>query len=258
MRRTDDADSAGAARPWVTASAVGAHDTARRGEERLEWNDAQIAQLRALWAQGLTTPQIARQMGTSKNAIVGKARRLHLPSRPSPIKRDEPALAEHLGRVRAAIQAGNTTDPIAQAMGISTRAVDDAICSLRRRGKLPQPTATLPPLASLSMPAPQVAPVVTPPAAPSSVRPYTPGQRQTPVAPPPTVAAPPAPSVVAPPAPARYGRVIQCCWPIGEPARPGFRFCDDPSAPGKPYCPHHALLAYVKPVARRDGIDAAA
>lgn len=61
-----------------------------------------------------------------------------------------------------------------------------------------------------------------------------------------------------PPAPARYGRVIPCCWPIGEPGRPGFRFCDDLSVPGKPYCQHHAATAYVKPTGRRDGLDAAA
>jgi GcrA cell cycle regulator len=43
----------------------------------------------------------------------------------------------------------------------------------------------------------------------------------------------------------RY-RISQCCWPIGDPGTPTFRFCDAPSLPGKPYCPEHASTAYVK------------
>ena len=37
-----------------------------------------------------------------------------------------------------------------------------------------------------------------------------------------------------------------CCWPIGEPGTKTFRFCDDTSLPGKPYCDEHAKLAYVR------------
>jgi GcrA cell cycle regulator len=50
-------------------------------------NAHSIAQLRALWAEGHTTTEIGRRMGVSKNAIVGKAHRLDLPARPSPIRR---------------------------------------------------------------------------------------------------------------------------------------------------------------------------
>jgi len=37
-----------------------------------------------------------------------------------------------------------------------------------------------------------------------------------------------------------------CCWPIGEPGTKSFRFCDDASLPGKPYCDAHAKVAYVR------------
>jgi GcrA cell cycle regulator len=37
-----------------------------------------------------------------------------------------------------------------------------------------------------------------------------------------------------------------CCWPIGEPGTPGFRFCDDLNVEGKPYCPDHCGQAYRK------------
>jgi hypothetical protein len=37
-----------------------------------------------------------------------------------------------------------------------------------------------------------------------------------------------------------------CCWPEGDPARPGFRFCNDPvTAP--PYCARHRKQAYRAP-----------
>ena len=50
------------------------------------WTPPTIQQLRSLWAEGHSTAEIGRRMGVSKNAIVGKAHRLHLPARPSPIR----------------------------------------------------------------------------------------------------------------------------------------------------------------------------
>ncbi len=55
----------------------------------MEWNDESIARLRVLWAEGLSTAEIGRRMGISKNAVVGKAHRLLLTSRPSPIRREQ-------------------------------------------------------------------------------------------------------------------------------------------------------------------------
>ena len=54
----------------------------------MEWTDETIARLRELWAEGHSTAEIGRRMGVSKNAIVGKAHRLNLTARPSPICRD--------------------------------------------------------------------------------------------------------------------------------------------------------------------------
>jgi GcrA cell cycle regulator len=54
----------------------------------MEWSDETIARLKLLWAEGLSTAEIGRRMGISKNAVVGKAHRLLLASRPSPIRRE--------------------------------------------------------------------------------------------------------------------------------------------------------------------------
>jgi GcrA cell cycle regulator len=45
---------------------------------------------------------------------------------------------------------------------------------------------------------------------------------------------------------------MSCCWPLGEPGTPSFRFCDAEASPGKPYCGDHAAVAYVKVRDRRE------
>lgn len=55
------------------------------------WTPELITTLQRLWDEGASTAEIGRQLGISKNAVVGKAHRLELSARPSPIKRAEPA-----------------------------------------------------------------------------------------------------------------------------------------------------------------------
>jgi len=50
------------------------------------WTDITIAELRKLWDAGLPTAEIGRCLRISKNAVVGKAHRLNLTTRKSPIK----------------------------------------------------------------------------------------------------------------------------------------------------------------------------
>jgi len=45
--------------------------------------------LTAHWLAGLSTVAIGRAMGITKNAVVGRARRLGLPPRPSPIRHEK-------------------------------------------------------------------------------------------------------------------------------------------------------------------------
>src|SRR5215510_3854511 len=53
----------------------------------MEWSPERIAELTKLWNEGLATSEIGKRLGISKNAVVGKAHRLHLSARPSPIRR---------------------------------------------------------------------------------------------------------------------------------------------------------------------------
>lgn len=49
------------------------------------WTDERLEKLKELWTQGLSISQIGEALGVSRNAIAGKAHRMGLPKRPSPI-----------------------------------------------------------------------------------------------------------------------------------------------------------------------------
>ena len=40
----------------------------------------------------------------------------------------------------------------------------------------------------------------------------------------------------------RMSAAKSCCWPLGEPGQPGFRFCAAEAIVNKPYCPDHAAV----------------
>lgn len=196
----------------------------------MEWNDEVIARLRALWDEGHSTAEIGRRLGVSKNAIVGKAHRLALPPRPSPIRRatgETPRPASPTRRV-----VGSTLPPL-PAHEAAAQARKAAVAAL----PAPQPAVSQPPAPpSMAAPTPEPQPLPQPLSPPLSPR------------------APEAPSSLAAvrATPQRSSRLISCCWPIGEPGTRSFRFCDADALAGKPYCHEHAQLAYVKVRDRRD------
>ena len=165
----------------------------------IDWTPAVIGKLRSLWGEGLSTAAIGVRMGISKNAVVGKAHRLNLPARPSPIRNrsDRPTRAR-VSRI---------------AIRLTTYAP-------------PRPSATIP--------APTSRTVLE--VAPSSTRPVLQRRERFSM----TSETNRAP---------RSGE--KCCWPIGEPGRPGFGFCGNPAIRGRPYCEEHCGTAYVAKTDRR-------
>ncbi len=53
----------------------------------MAWTPEKIKLLKKLWQKGKSTVEIGRELGMSKNAVVGKVHRLELSARPSPIKK---------------------------------------------------------------------------------------------------------------------------------------------------------------------------
>lgn len=56
----------------------------------MEWTEERVETLKGLWKNGYTARQIAERLGgVTRNAVIGKAHRLGLSSRPQPVKREE-------------------------------------------------------------------------------------------------------------------------------------------------------------------------
>ncbi|HNN56848.1 MAG TPA: GcrA family cell cycle regulator, partial [Novosphingobium sp.] len=56
----------------------------------MSWTDERIEKLTKMWEGGATASQIADELGgVSRNAVIGKAHRLGLKARPSPVKPNE-------------------------------------------------------------------------------------------------------------------------------------------------------------------------
>jgi GcrA cell cycle regulator len=187
-----------------------------------DWTDTMLDDLRTLWRHvepnGKTIPisEIGRRMGLTKNAIVGKAHRIDLPSRGNPVNLDP-------DRPRA------TRNPAPLAADADTL---PPLASMAPPEIIPEPSAPLPERLLLHMPmivdGVKIAPIKKAPA-PKPAKPRA------------------MPALLARP----FGRVICCLWPIGEPGTSSFHFCDDPSAAGRVYCESHCDIAYIKVQPRR-------
>ena len=56
----------------------------------MEWTNDRVDTLKGLWSKGYTARQIAERLGgVTRNAVIGKAHRMGLSSRPSPIRRTQ-------------------------------------------------------------------------------------------------------------------------------------------------------------------------
>src|SRR5919199_879451 len=72
----------------------------------MSWTDERIDRLKELWSRGMTASHIADELGgVSRNAVIGKAHRLGLQSRPSPVKAAEGGHEEGAGQAAATAPA---------------------------------------------------------------------------------------------------------------------------------------------------------
>ena len=198
----------------------------------MSWNDERIAKLTKMWESGATASQIADELGgVSRNAVIGKAHRLGLKSRPSPVKPNDP---KDKGKAKKEPEA-----PVKAATKVKARssapkaapAADPAPSDDTPRQPIPNPTADMPRIVSVG---------------PGGFLRQGPGDQQAPIPP-----APPRRLVPAKPSPEIADKTSLldlndrvCRWPMGHPGEPDFHFCGVKVNPGFPYCVEHCGRAY--------------
>src|SRR6476619_993789 len=202
----------------------------------MSWTEERIERLKKMWHDGATASQIADELGgVSRNAVIGKAHRLGLEQRPSPVK---PGAEKEAKKPAAA-----TPRPAPK--------VDAA-----RPAPAPIPTPAAPAGAHPAPPAPNRS---APEMQYRSIGPggfirQGPGDQQPPIPP-----APPRRLVPAKPSPDVADKTSLldlndrvCKWPMGHPGEPDFHFCGQAANPGFPYCVQHCGVAYQAQLPRRD------
>lgn len=212
----------------------------------MSWTDERIGTLKKMWEGGSTASQIAEELGgVSRNAVIGKAHRLGLKSRPSPVKANEKkkkaaaarkAPAKTAATKKTAPKAKPAAKPTAKpAAGAAPRAGAKAPgqsgTSASPSQPIPNPTPDLPKIVSVG---------------PGGFLRQGPGDQQAPIPP-----APPRRLVPAKPSPEIADKTSLldlsdkvCRWPMGHPGEPDFHFCGTAVNPGFPYCVEHCGRAY--------------
>ncbi|NCP11888.1 MAG: GcrA cell cycle regulator [Sphingomonadales bacterium] len=210
----------------------------------MAWTDERIDQLKSLWEKGLTASQIAEELGgVSRNAVIGKAHRLDLKSRPSPVKADAKKKAPAAPRAKAASKAKPTprVQPPARAVAAAPApsAATPAADTPRQTPSNAVPSQPLPAESKFSTPK-----IVS--VGPGGFLRQGPGDQQPPIPP-----APPRRLVPAKPSPEIAGKTglldlseKVCRWPMGHPGEADFHFCGTDVNPGFPYCVEHCGRAY--------------
>jgi len=203
----------------------------------MSWTEERIERLKKMWADGATASQIADELGgVSRNAVIGKAHRLGLEQRPSPVKAVEEKEKKPARATKAAAPAA-----------AAPKAAPPPKAEAPEEPQANAPAAGAP--AKAGAPEMQYRSI-----GPGGFIRQGPGDQQAPIPP-----APPRRLVPAKPSPevADKTSLLElndriCKWPMGHPGEPDFHFCGQPSNPGFPYCVEHCGVAYQAQLPRRD------
>jgi GcrA cell cycle regulator len=221
----------------------------------MSWTDERIEKLTQMWEGGATASQIADDLGgVSRNAVIGKAHRLGLKARPSPVKsneRPDPVVPEPT--VAAAPPVPVTpvvAKPVAPVVAVAPPVIEAEPAPRPVVAPVERPIVAAP-VAPVAEAAPGAEPLPPPPPRIVSVGPggflrQGPGDQQAPIPP-----APPRRLVPAKPSADISGKTSLldlndriCRWPMGHPGEPDFHFCGVKVNPGFPYCVDHCGRAY--------------
>ncbi|MFI3241780.1 MAG: GcrA family cell cycle regulator [Alphaproteobacteria bacterium] len=180
----------------------------------MAWTDEMINTLKILWDQGISTGEIGKRLGVTKNSVVGKVHRLGLDGRPSPIKRkgEEPKPAKPKAEKKA------------EPKEIAKKEVKVKEASknveVKEEIKIVKKTEKATPVkVEKTIEEPKFTPIKKE----KVEEPFKEGACSL------TELGP-----------------NSCRWPIGDPKDENFHFCGKKTRVGQTYCDEHCLSAYVK------------
>jgi GcrA cell cycle regulator len=214
----------------------------------MSWTDERIEKLTKMWEGGATASQIAEELGgVSRNAVIGKAHRLGLKARPSPVKPNEKPEAAPAKVAKPVPEPSAPVEPRVVVPRVPPAPVTPPTPPAPRAPVVAEPAAGSAVESAAASDAPPTPPqprIVS--VGPGGFLRQGPGDQQAPIPP-----APPRRLV-----PARPSSEVAdktglldlndriCRWPMGHPGEPDFHFCGDKVNPGFPYCVDHCGRAY--------------
>lgn len=183
----------------------------------MPWTDEMVESLKQMWEEGLSTGEIGKRLGVSKNSIVGKVHRLQLIARPSPIKKkddseqapSEKAKPKAKPTPKAQPQPEKETKVSAPKQPVSKPEVKEQQVS-ETKAQPKKAVKEADSYMNVSIP------VTHTPKKPGDKITVTDLDNHT------------------------------CRWPIGDPKDENFHFCGAQVKIGQTYCEEHAAIAYVK------------
>lgn len=213
----------------------------------MSWTDERIEKLTKMWEGGSTASQIAEELGgVSRNAVIGKAHRLGLKARPSPVKANDKT-ADRAEAAPAPAKAAKPAPEPAAPRAAPAAPAPRAAAPAAPAPAAPAPRAGAPAAAVPAGDAPAAAPqprIVS--VGPGGFLRQGPGDQQAPIPP-----APPRRLVPAKPSPEIADKTSLldlndriCRWPMGHPGEADFHFCGEKVNPGFPYCVEHCGRAF--------------
>ena len=219
----------------------------------MSWTDERIERLKAMWTEGATASQIADELGgVSRNAVIGKAHRLGLEARPSPVR---PGEEKEKKPAPAKAAAPRPTRPAKSDAPNAAASAAEVAPADAPPGE--GPTLRPAPPRAGGPQRPQGSPdanIQYRSVGPGGFIRQGPGDTQAPIPP-----APPRRLVPAKPSADVADKTSLldlndriCRWPMGHPGEPDFHFCGQAANPGFPYCVQHCGVAYQAQLPRRD------
>jgi GcrA cell cycle regulator len=216
----------------------------------MSWTDERIDRLKTMWTNGSTASQIAEELGgVSRNAVIGKAHRLGLEARPSPVKPGEEK--DKASKVAAPKPVAQRQPP---APKVEAPPAAASASDLAPGDAPPGPGRKLPPTPQRPGGAPGEPQIQYRSVGPGGFIRQGPGDTQPPIPPaPPRRLMPAKPSAEVADKTSLLDLNDRICrWPMGHPGEPDFHFCGQQANPGFPYCVQHCGVAYQAQLPRRD------